>query len=126
MTALLLVSHLDRVAVAVRDLIFELSGQAIVVGAVGGASGFGADLEAIESEIARLVDEGAHEIAAIGDMGSSMVLLEEVAVDAHVPILVLDAPFLEGAVAAAMALATGGDALETKMAAEEAYGIRKR
>lgn len=126
MTALLLVSHMDRVAVAVRDLISELAGADVVVGAAGGISGLGVDLATIESEIGRLVDRGATQIVALGDMGSSMVLLEEAAVGARVPIEVLDAPFLEGAMASAMVLATGGNVVEAKRAAEAAYAVRKR
>lgn len=126
MTALLLVSHMDRVAVAVRDLILELAGADVVVGAAGGKSGLGVDLASIESEIGRLVDRGATQIVALGDMGSSMILLEEAAVGARVPIEVLDAPFLEGAMASAMVLATGGNGVEAKRAAEAAYAVRKR
>lgn len=126
MTALLLVSHMDRVAVAVRDLILELAGADVVVGAAGGISGLGVDLATIESEIGRLVDRGATQIVALGDMGSSMILLEEAAVGARVPIEVLDAPFLEGAMASAMVLATGGNGVEAKRAAEAAYAVRKR
>ena len=125
-TALLLVSHMDRVAVAVRDLILELAGADVVVGAAGGKSGLGVDLASIESEIGRLVDRGATQIVALGDMGSSMILLEEAAVGARVPIEVLDAPFLEGAMASAMVLATGGNVVEARRAAEAAYAVRKR
>ncbi|NMP22259.1 hypothetical protein [Sulfobacillus harzensis] len=126
MIALLLVSHLDRVAAAVRDLITELAGADVVVGTAGGTSGFGVDLATIEAEIRRLSDRGATHIVALGDMGSSVILLEESACGADVPIEVVDAPFLEGAVASAMVLATGGGASEARTAAEAAYDLRKR
>lgn len=126
MIALLLVSHWDPLARSAREFVTELAGPEVVVGAVGGGPSFGVHLRAIEDEIRTLSSRGATAILAIADLGSSVILLEEAATRSTVPLEVVDAPFLEGAVASAMVLATGGSILDARAAAEAAYDLRKR
>ncbi|MEU5716336.1 PTS fructose transporter subunit IIA [Streptomyces sp. NPDC020403] len=127
---IVLVSHSGPVAEAVAELAKGLAagGATAPVAAAGGTSagGLGTSAELI-SEAARAVDRGAG-VALLVDMGSAVLTVkamlaegDELPEDARL----VDAPFVEGAVAALVTASAGGDLAAVEAAATDAYGYRK-
>ena len=126
-----LVSHSAAVAESVARLAVGLAGAGDgaddVVAVAGGTAdgGLGTDAEAI-AEAARRVDRGAG-VALLADLGSAVLtvrsLLEEGELPEHSRLL--DAPFVEGAVAAVVAALAGADLEAVADAAAEAHQYRK-
>ncbi|MDH2390206.1 PTS fructose transporter subunit IIA [Streptomyces sp. HNM0663] len=125
-----LVSHSAAVALSVADLARGLAGggAAAEVAAAGGGpdGGLGTSAELI-AEAARAVDRGAG-VAVLADLGSAVLtvkaLLEE---GGELPegARLVDAPFVEGAIAAVVTASSGGDLDAVEAAASEAYAYRK-
>ncbi|WP_438489080.1 dihydroxyacetone kinase phosphoryl donor subunit DhaM [Streptomyces sp. S186] len=126
-----LVSHSKAVAEAVAELAAGLAGDGprVPVAAAGGTpdGGLGTSAELIASA-AREVDRGAG-VALLVDLGSAVLTVkaliaegDELPPDARL----VDAPFVEGAVAAVVSASAGADLAAVVAAAEEAYGYRKR
>jgi PTS hybrid protein len=126
---IVLVSHSAAVAEAVAALATGLTGGAgdVPVVAAGGGpdGGLGTSAELIAAA-ARSVDRGAG-VAVIADLGSAVLTVKALLVDDELPpdSRLLDAPFLEGAVAAVVTASTGADLDAVAAAAEEAYTFRK-
>ncbi|ANZ20018.1 dihydroxyacetone kinase phosphoryl donor subunit DhaM [Streptomyces noursei] len=126
-----LVSHSKAVAEAVAELAVGLTGDGpkVPVAAAGGTpdGGLGTSAELIASA-ARKVDRGAG-VALLVDLGSAVLTVkaliaegDELPADARL----VDAPFVEGTVAAVVSASAGADLAAVVAAAEEAYGYRKR
>ncbi|OEJ97550.1 PTS-dependent dihydroxyacetone kinase phosphotransferase subunit DhaM [Streptomyces thermolilacinus] len=125
-----LVSHSAEVASAVVRLALGLAGGAsgVPVAAAGGGpdGGLGTSAELI-ARAAREVDRGAG-VAVLVDLGSAVLTVKALLAEGdELPAgtRLVDAPFLEGAVAAVVTAAAGGDLDAVAAAAEEAYGYRK-
>ncbi|MER6047822.1 dihydroxyacetone kinase phosphoryl donor subunit DhaM [Streptomyces sp. NPDC020883] len=127
---IVLVSHSKAVAEAVAELAAGLTGDGATapVAAAGGTpdGGLGTSAELIASA-AREVDRGAG-VALLVDLGSAVLTVkalvaegDELPPDARL----VDAPFVEGAVAAVVSASAGADLAAVVAAAEEAYGYRK-
>ncbi|QRX91048.1 dihydroxyacetone kinase phosphoryl donor subunit DhaM [Streptomyces noursei] len=126
-----LVSHSKAVAEAVAELAVGLTGDGpkVPVAAAGGTpdGGLGTSAELIASA-AREVDRGAG-VALLVDLGSAVLTVkaliaegDELPADARL----VDAPFVEGAVAAVVSASAGANLAAVVATAEEAYGYRKR
>ncbi|WP_267243453.1 PTS-dependent dihydroxyacetone kinase phosphotransferase subunit DhaM [Streptomyces sp. PR69] len=125
-----LVSHSAAVAQSAADLARGLAGggETVSVAAAGGGpdGGLGTSAELIV-EAARAVDRGAG-VALLADLGSAVLtvkaLLEE---GGELPegARLVDAPFVEGAIAAVVTASSGGDLDAVEAAASEAYAYRK-
>ncbi|MFB9519181.1 MULTISPECIES: PTS-dependent dihydroxyacetone kinase phosphotransferase subunit DhaM [Streptomyces] len=127
---LVLVSHSAAVATAVAELARGLAGGgptapvAAAGGDVDGGLGTNADLVA---RAAHEVDEGAG-VAVLADLGSAVLTVKSLLADGdELPpnTRLLDAPFVEGAVAALVTASTGADLDMVAAAASEAYTYRK-
>jgi dihydroxyacetone kinase DhaKLM complex PTS-EIIA-like component DhaM len=125
-----LVSHSKSVAESVAGLATALAGGGVTapVAAAGGTpdGGFGTDAELI-AEAARAVDRGAG-VALLADLGSAVLTVKSLVADEdELPpgSRLLDAPFVEGAVAAMVTASAGAGLAEVAAAAEEAYDYRK-
>lgn len=124
-----LVSHSAQVADSVAALAAALAGvpDAPVVGAGGlpdGALGTSADLI---TEAAHRVDGGAG-VALLVDLGSAVLTVKALLAEGDElpePARLVNAPLVEGAIAAVVAAAGGGDLDAVAAAAEEAYDYRK-
>ncbi|CAL9598393.1 hypothetical protein SUDANB6_05401 [Streptomyces sp. enrichment culture] len=125
-----LVSHSAQVAESVAELAKALAGAgaAVPVAPAGGTEGgeFGTSAELIAAAAAS-VDRGAG-VAVLTDLGSAVLTVkallaegDELPPDTHL----VDAPFVEGAVAAVVTAATGADLAAVEAAASEAYAYRK-
>ncbi|MFE3517971.1 PTS-dependent dihydroxyacetone kinase phosphotransferase subunit DhaM [Streptomyces sp. NPDC059166] len=127
---IVLVSHSGPVAQAVAELARGLAagGATAPVAAAGGTSagGLGTSTELI-SRAARAVDRGAG-VALLVDLGSAVLTVKSMLADGdELPegARLVDAPFVEGAVAALVTASAGGDLAAVEAAAAEAYAYRK-
>ncbi|MDT0429351.1 PTS-dependent dihydroxyacetone kinase phosphotransferase subunit DhaM [Streptomyces salyersiae] len=127
---IVLVSHSGPVAEAVADLAGGLAagGATAPVAAAGGTSagGLGTSTDLIAAA-AREVDRGAG-VAILVDLGSAVLTVKAMlAEDGELPggARLVDAPFVEGAVAALVTASAGGDLDAVEAAATDAYDYRK-
>jgi dihydroxyacetone kinase DhaKLM complex PTS-EIIA-like component DhaM len=127
---IVLVSHSSAVAEAVAELAAGLSGGGTLapVAAAGGTpdGGLGTDAAAI-AKAARSVDGGAG-VAILADLGSAVLTVKALLADEdELPpgTRLIDAPFVEGAVAAVVTASAGAGLPEVAAAAEEAYNYHK-
>lgn len=125
-----LVSHSREVAESVARMAVALAagGGTAPVEAAGGTGdgGLGTSAELI-SAAARRVDRGAG-VVVLADLGSAVLTVRALLAEGdELPTgtRLLDAPFVEGAVAAVVTASAGGAADAVAAAAEEAYGYRK-
>ncbi|MGW2842487.1 PTS sugar transporter subunit IIA domain-containing protein [Streptomyces sp. NPDC001493] len=127
---IVLVSHSGPVAESVAALALGLAagGAAAPVAAAGGTADGGLGTSSgLIARAARSVDSGAG-VAVLVDLGSALLtvkaMLED---DDELPAgtELLDAPFVEGAVAAVVTASAGGDLAAVRRAAAEAYEYRK-
>lgn len=125
-----LVSHSATVAASVAELAKGLAGAGSEVPVVpaGGteSGGFGTSAELI-SAAAASADRGAG-VAVLADLGSAVLTVKALLAEgdelpAHTRLV--DAPFVEGAVAAVVTASTGADLAAVEAAATEAYAYRK-
>ena len=130
LVGIVLVSHSAEVAASVAALVKGLAGGAkgVPVASAGGneAGGLGTSAELI-SAAAASVDRGAG-VALITDLGSAVLTVKALLAEGgELPdgARLVDAPFLEGAVAAVVTAATGADLDAVEAAAVEAYSYRK-
>ncbi|HLK43409.1 MAG TPA: dihydroxyacetone kinase phosphoryl donor subunit DhaM [Thermoleophilia bacterium] len=123
---IVLVSHSAHLAAGLRELLAQIGSDAVPVAAAGGRSdgGIGTSYELVEEAI-RHVDRGAG-VLVLPDLGSSVLTTRAVLDDHPRPDVVLvDAPFVEGAVAAAVTAAAGADLDSVIHAAKQARDVPK-
>jgi dihydroxyacetone kinase DhaKLM complex PTS-EIIA-like component DhaM len=127
---IVLVSHSAEVAAAVADLAKSLAGgaAAVPVAPAGGREGGGIGTSAeLVAAAAAAVDRGAG-VAVLADLGSAVLTVKALLAEGdELPgnTRLIDAPFVEGAVAAVVTAAAGADLDAVEAAAVEAYGYRK-
>ncbi|MEV7930081.1 MULTISPECIES: dihydroxyacetone kinase phosphoryl donor subunit DhaM [unclassified Kitasatospora] len=123
---IVLVSHSARLAAGLRELLAELaSGGVRVVCAAGTEDGgLGTSYDLIARAVAEA--DGGAGVVVLPDLGSSVLTAVTVLEDEPRPgVRLVDAPFVEGAVAAAVTASTGAALAEVVAAAEEARSFRK-
>ncbi|MFD3994499.1 PTS-dependent dihydroxyacetone kinase phosphotransferase subunit DhaM [Streptomyces sp. NPDC058548] len=127
---IVLVSHSAAVATAVAQLAQGLSGggELAPILPAGGTpdGGLGTSSELI-AEAANAVDRGAG-VAILVDLGSAVLTVKALLAEGdELPegSRLVDAPFVEGAVAALVTASAGGDLDAVAAAASEAYAYRK-
>ncbi|WP_329113361.1 PTS-dependent dihydroxyacetone kinase phosphotransferase subunit DhaM [Streptomyces sp. NBC_01465] len=127
---IVLVSHSAAVAGAVAELAKGLAGggDTAPVAAAGGTpdGGLGTSAELI-CAAAREVDRGAG-VAVLVDLGSAVLTVKALLAEGdELPdgTRLVDAPFVEGAVAALVTASAGADLAAVEAAAAEAYDYRK-
>jgi PTS hybrid protein len=124
---IVLVSHSAALAEGTAEVAGQIGGGSVVIAAAGGTDDGG-----IGTSIARV--RRAVECAATGagvvilpDLGSSVLTVRALLAEEDFagPVALADAPFVEGAVAATVTAAAGGDVKAVLQAAEEARHARK-
>ncbi|MDH6539595.1 PTS-dependent dihydroxyacetone kinase phosphotransferase subunit DhaM [Streptomyces lavendulae] len=126
---IVLVSHSAAVAESVAELARGLAagGAVAPVAPAGGTvdGGLGTSAELVLAAAAS-VDRGAG-VALLTDLGSSVLTVKALLEDEELPAgsRLVDAPFLEGAVAAVVAASAGAPLDAVAAAATEAYAYRK-
>ncbi|MER7923215.1 MULTISPECIES: PTS fructose transporter subunit IIA [unclassified Streptomyces] len=130
LVGIVLVSHSAEVAASVAELARGLSGSgtSVPVAPAGGTEGggLGTSSELIAAAAAS-VDRGAG-VAVLTDLGSSVLTVKALLAEGdELPVgtRLVDAPFVEGAVAAVVTASTGADLDAVEAAATEAYAYRK-
>lgn len=130
LVGVVLVSHSAAVAASVAELAKGLAGAGAVVpvAPAGGTEdgGLGTSAELI-SAAAASVDRGAG-VAVLTDLGSAVLTVKALLAEGDelpVDTRLVDAPFVEGAVAAVVTASTGADLAAVTAAASDAYTYRK-
>ena len=130
LVGIVLVSHSAAVAASVAELAKGLAGGGVdvPVAPAGGTvdGGLGTSSELIAAAAAS-VDRGAG-VAVLTDLGSAVLTVKALLAEGdELPdrTRLVDAPFVEGAVAAVVTAATGADLASVEAAAAEAYTYRK-
>jgi len=127
---IVLVSHSAEVAASVASLAKGLAGgaEAVPVAPAGGTEGGGLGTSAeLIAAAAASADRGAG-VAVLTDLGSAVLTVKALLAEGdELPenTRLVDAPFLEGAVAAVVTAAAGADLDGVEAAAKEAYDYRK-
>jgi phosphoenolpyruvate---glycerone phosphotransferase subunit DhaM len=133
---IVLISHSRALAEGAAELAAQMGVGKVAVRPAGGdgEGGLGTSIDLVERAV-READGGAG-VVLIADLGSSVLTartyLEELGDtraarpgDPETEVVLADAPFVEGAVAAASAAAGGADVAAVVRAAHEAYAFRK-
>ena len=127
MVGIVLVSHSFELAHGLAALASQVAGEDVRVEPAGGGPNgtLGTTGDVVWQAITR-ADSGQG-VVVLADLGSSILtvrhLLEEGRVNGHVRLV--DAPFVEGAIAAAVMSSAGQDIDDVARAAEEARGASK-
>ena len=125
---IVLVSHSAALAEGTAELAGQIAGGTVIIATAGGTEDgrIGTSIDKVERAL-RLADGGAG-VVILPDLGSSVLTVRALLADADdLPgqVAVADAPFVEGAVAATVTAAAGGDVKAVLSAAEEARHARK-
>jgi phosphoenolpyruvate---glycerone phosphotransferase subunit DhaM len=125
---IVLVSHSAALAEGTAELAGQIGGGTVPIATAGGTDdgSIGTSIAKVQRAVTA-ADAGAG-VVILPDLGSSVLtvraLLSE-SPDLPEPVAIADAPFVEGAVAATVTAAAGGDVKAVLIAAEEARHARK-
>jgi PTS hybrid protein len=122
---MVLVSHSERLAAGVAELLAQLAPEVRVELAAGTAGGdLGTSDEKVRSAVVRA--DAGYGVIVLADLGSAVLTVLDVLAESPRPDVVLaDAPLVEGAVAAAVLAGAGADLAEVVAAAREAREVPK-
>jgi dihydroxyacetone kinase phosphotransfer subunit len=128
LVGLVVVSHSSELARGVADLAGQVAGPAVRIEHAGGTpdGGLGTD-EARVREAIRQADQGAG-VVVLGDIGSAILTIRHILdspANGNGHARLVDAPIVEGAVAAAVVASIGAPLEDVAGAAEEARGANK-
>lgn len=129
MVSLILVSHSSMIAEGVREMALQMTGPKISIAACGGtAEGtLGTDALKLGSLIEELICEDG--ILVLADLGSAVLTAEQVIEfldeDQQKLISIANAPFVEGAIMAAVEASIGSSLEKVLEAAEGASSLKK-
>ena len=124
---IVLVSHSAELAEGAAHLAAQVSGGTVIIIAAGGTDDGGLGTSAAKvADGLRHANQGAG-VVVLPDLGSAVLTVKAVLEDhgEDIAVLLADAPFVEGAVAATVTAAAGGDVKAVAAAAEEARHVRK-
>jgi len=123
---IVLVSHSVRLAEGAADLAAQVGGGTVAVVAAGGTDDGGLGTSAAKVERALRDAERGAGVVVLPDLGSAVLTVRALLEDLpDVTVVLADAPFVEGAVAATVTAAAGADLTAVAKAAEEAWHARK-
>ena len=123
---IVLVSHSARLAEGAADLAGQVGGGSVRVIAAGGTEDGGLGTSAEKVERALAAAESGAGVLVLPDLGSAVLTVLAMLEDLRgVRVMLADAPFVEGAVAATVTAAAGADLRTVAKAAEEAWHARK-
>jgi phosphoenolpyruvate---glycerone phosphotransferase subunit DhaM len=125
---IVLVSHSAQLAEGTAELAGQIGGGTVTIAAAGGTDDgrIGTSIDKVQRAVL-LADAGAG-VLILPDLGSSVLTVRAFLAepeDLPAQVVMADAPFVEGAVAAAVAAAAGGDLGAVLDAAQEARHARK-
>ncbi|MFI7400528.1 dihydroxyacetone kinase phosphoryl donor subunit DhaM [Streptomyces sp. NPDC049541] len=123
---IVLVSHSAELAAGLRLLVEQIGSDTVPLATAGGTDDgrIGTSYDLVLDAI-RCVDRGQG-VVVLPDLGSSVLTARTVLEDhPHPDVLIVDAPFVEGAVAAVVTAASGADLKTVADAAKEARHVHK-
>ena len=125
---IVLVSHSAALAEGTAELAGQIGGGTVAIATAGGTEdgSIGTSIVKIRRAL-RLADAGAG-VLILPDLGSSVLTVRALLAESEdlpEPLAVADAPFVEGAVAAAVMSSAGQSLEDVARAAEEARGASK-
>jgi dihydroxyacetone kinase phosphotransfer subunit len=125
---IVLVSHSAALAEGAAELASQVAGGTVPVIPAGGTDdgGLGTSVAKVERAI-KQADRGAG-VLIVPDLGSAVLTVRALLADPEDlpgPVELVDAPFIEGVVAATVTAAAGADLAAVRGAAEEAWHARK-
>ncbi|MEV8441331.1 dihydroxyacetone kinase phosphoryl donor subunit DhaM [Actinosynnema sp. NPDC051121] len=121
MIGLVVVSHSRQLAAGVAELAGQMAPSVAIVPCGGdGSGGLGTDYVAVGEAIVR-ADSGSG-VVVLFDLGSAKMVADMAAEEAEGSVVVVDAPLVEGAVAAAVRAQGGAGLAEVAAAASSAPG----
>lgn len=123
---IVLVSHSAELANGLAELLTQIGSATVPIVAAGGTDDgrIGTSYDRVAKAI-EAADQGAG-VVVLPDLGSSVLTARTVLDDRpQADVTVVDAPFVEGAVAAAVIAAAGGDLSAVINAAKEARDVPK-
>lgn len=129
MVGIVLVSHSRKIAEGALELISQMLIEKVKIGIAAGTADhrLGTDVGLIEKRI-REVEDGQGSLILV-DLGSAIMSAEMAIENLEDPmksrIIIADAPFVEGAIVAAMEASFGKSLEEVKEAVENTRGMRK-
>lgn len=126
MVGIVVVSHSSELARGLAELAGQMAGPSVRIEHAGGTAqgALGTDEGAVRDAIRR-ADQGEG-VVVLGDLGSAILTIRHVLesrANGHVKLI--DAPIVEGAVAAAVIASAGSPLQDVVQAAEEARDARK-
>lgn len=126
MVGIVVVSHSSELARGLAELAGQMAGPSVRIEHAGGTAegALGTDEGAVRDAIRR-ADQGEG-VAVLGDLGSAILTIRHVLesrANGHVKLI--DAPIVEGTVAAAVIASAGSPLDDVVQAAEEARDARK-
>ena len=126
MVGIVLVSHSSEIARGLAQLAGQMAGEEVPIEPVGGApdGGLGTNGDRVREALASAdVGDG---VVVLGDLGSAILTVRHVLDrNGNGKVRLVDAPFVEGAVAAAVTASAGSALEDVVRAAEEARGVTK-
>jgi len=126
MVGILLVSHSETMVRGLGELLAQIGSDEVPIRAVGGTvdGDLGTNADGVETALGEL--SASDGVVVIPDLGSAVLTVKTVmsALDTEGVVLV-DAPFVEGAVAAAVTAASGASLDAVVQAAREARDVPK-
>jgi PTS hybrid protein len=126
LVGIVLVSHSSEIASGLAELAGQMAGDDVQIEAVGGGpeGGLGTNGDLVRRAL--LNAEAGDGVVVLGDLGSAILTIRHVLEgngNGHVRLV--DAPFVEGAVAAAVVASAGSSLEDVARAAEEARSVSK-
>ena len=124
---IVLVSHSAELAAGAAHLAAQVSGGTVTIIAAGGTDDGELGTSAAKVERGLHLAESGLGVVVLPDLGSAVLTVRAVLEDEDpaTNVVMADAPFVEGAVAATVTAAAGGDIKAVAAAAEEARNARK-
>lgn len=126
MVGIVVVSHSSEIASGIVALATQMAGPEVPLKGVGGAAdgGLGTDADRIEAAL-DAADQGDG-VVVLGDLGSAILTVRSVLEDVEGDdVRLVDAPLVEGAIAAAVSASAGLAIDDVVRAAEEARVVPK-
>jgi phosphoenolpyruvate---glycerone phosphotransferase subunit DhaM len=123
---IVLVSHSARLAEGAADLASQVGGGTVTIIAAGGTEDDDLGTSAAKIGHALRTAETGAGVLVLPDLGSAVLTVRALLGDMpDANVVLVDAPFVEGAVAATVTAAAGADLTSVAKAAQEAWHARK-
>jgi PTS hybrid protein len=123
---IVLVSHSSEMASGLAELAGQMAGDDVPIEAVGGAPDGGLGTSGDQVRDALLRADAGDGVVVLCDLGSAILTVRHVLDrNGNGRVRLADAPFVEGAVAAAVTASAGSAVEDVARAAEEARGVSK-